>query len=277
MKFITVFLFLNFVGESKAFDWQAHRGYRGHYPENTILAMQEALKLPISTLEFDVVISKDHQIVVSHEPWMSEQICLGAKGKEFNLYKMNYQEIAKFDCGSKAHPKFKKQNKVIAHKPKMSDLLKVIEEQIRKNNRKLFYSIEIKSTIEDENAGYQPTVELFTDLVINEIEKNLAHDRYCIQSFDWRVLDYLSIKYPKVQRVALIENKYEVKTVLKKLKKIPQVFSPYFKHLTKTDVDYLHSQNIKVIPWTVNTAKEIEEVKKLGVDGLITDYPNLIN
>ena len=64
-----------------AFDWQGHRGARGLYPENTINAMKEAAKFPITTLELDVVISKDNDVVVSHEPWMSEEMCLTSKGE----------------------------------------------------------------------------------------------------------------------------------------------------------------------------------------------------
>ena len=141
-----------------AFDWQGHRGARGLYPENTIGAMREALSYPlITTLEFDVVISKDGQVIVSHEPWMSEEICLDPKGepvkdKAVNLYKLTAKEIAEYDCGSKPHPRFPHQKKVKTHKPLLKDLLS----DINKTHPKIAFDIEIKSTVEDEKNGFQP-------------------------------------------------------------------------------------------------------------------------
>jgi glycerophosphoryl diester phosphodiesterase len=101
----------------KNFIWQGHRGCRGIYPENTIEAMVKALDYPITTLEMDVVISKDRQVVVSHEPWMSPEICTHPEGKkindkEYNIFQMSYEEIKKFDCAMKPHPRFPNQKKI---------------------------------------------------------------------------------------------------------------------------------------------------------------------
>lgn len=99
-----------------AFDWQGHRGARGLYPENTINGMKEAMRFPITTLELDVVISKDNAVVVSHEPWMNEEFCLDSKGqtvkdREVNFYTLTYEEIKTYDCGTKLHPRFPQQKK----------------------------------------------------------------------------------------------------------------------------------------------------------------------
>jgi glycerophosphoryl diester phosphodiesterase len=266
---------------SHAFDWQGHRGCRGLYPENTIEAMKHALQYPITTLELDVVVNKDLEVIVSHEPWMAEEICLGPNGeaindRQYNIYKMTYTEIEKFDCGSKNHPRFPKQKKMKAIKPKLSELLLSIEAEQKKLKKNISYNIEIKSLAEDELAGFQPDVKLFTEKVLQAIKLNLPESRFSIQSFDWRVLDYLSEKYPTITRVALIEKPYKVHEILKLLKAPPHVFSPNFQLVTKEDVDYLHSQKIKIIPWTLNTIADFKKLKSLGVDGIITDYPNLI-
>lgn len=267
---------------SFAFDWQGHRGARGLYPENTIGAMEEALKYPVTTLELDVVISKDHKVVVSHEPWMSEEICLDAKGKEVddrdeNLYKMTLEEIQKFDCGSKTHPRFPKQKKAVEGKPELSKLFEVIEPLLKKLHRKISYNIEIKSTKEDEKEGFQPDIKTFSDLVVSEIKKHVSTDRFTIQSFDWRVLQYFRAQYPEIKLVALLEGGHmEPKDVFNKLGFHPHVFSPYYKDITKKDVDAYHAMKVKVIPWTVNDVAEMNEMIKMGVDGIITDYPDLI-
>jgi len=258
-----------------AFDWQGHRGARGLYPENTINGMKESAKFPITTLELDVVISKNNEVIVSHEPWMSEEICLDSKGRavkgrELNLYALSYEEIKTYDCGSKLHPRFPQQKKVKEIKPLLSDLLKALE-PLNFN-----YNIEIKSTIEDEKEGFQPDYKTFSNLVVAEITKTIPLDRFTLQSFDWRVLKHLHEVYPQIGLVALRETKFTPRKVLKELGFSPSVFSPDWTLLSSKDVDYFHKYKIKVIPWTVNKIEDMKKVIYMGVDGIITDYPNLI-
>lgn len=266
-----------------AIDWQGHRGARGLYPENTIGAMEEALKYPVTTLELDVVVSKDMKVVVSHEPWMSKEFCQDpdgkrVKGREHNIYKMTYDEIQRFDCGSLPHPRFPHQQKISVGKPLLDKLLSVTEETLKKIKREqVQYNIEIKSTIEDERDGFQPDYKAFTDLVVKTIRNHLKDERFYLQSFDWRVLRYLHEKYPEIQLSALIETEVNPQESLKKLGFHPQVFSPDFTLLKKEHVKAFHALNIKVIPWTVNTVPEIEMLLRMNVDGIITDYPNLIS
>lgn len=264
---------------SFAFDWQGHRGARGLYPENTIGAMKEALKYPlVTTLELDVVISKDGEVIVSHEPWMSEEICLDPEGKPVkdkavNLYQLTAAEVASYDCGSKPHPRFPQQRKVKETKPRLVDLLT----EINAINKRIPFNIEIKSLPADERAGFQPKVEEFTDKVITVIKSQLTVDRFSIQSFDWRVLKYLHKKWPEIKTVALTESeKYTAKQVLRELGFIPTVFSPAYETLTKERVGEFQRSGMKVIPWTVNDGHEMRKVVNMGVDGIITDYPDRI-
>jgi glycerophosphoryl diester phosphodiesterase len=273
-SFIILISFMTFVARAD-FDWQGHRGARGLYPENTINGMKEAVKFPITTLELDVVISKDNEVVVSHEPWMSEEICLDSKGKpvkdrEVNLYAINYDVIKTYDCGTKPHPRFLQQKKISEFKPLLSDLIAAMEPS------KYKYNIEIKSTPEDEKSGFQPEYKQFTNLAIAQITKLLPVDRFTIQSFDWRVLKHVHEMYPQISLGALRETKYKAKDVLKELGFSPAVFSPDWEMLTAKDVKYFHSKKILVVPWTVNTIKDMEKLIFMRVDGIITDYPNLI-
>lgn len=266
-----------------AFDWQGHRGARGLYPENTIGAMEEALKYPVTTLELDVVVSKDNKVIVGHEPWMNGDICLGPggvriTGKEYNIFKMKFEEIVKFDCGSLPYSRFPDQKKIAVGKPTLEKLLEVTEDTLKKLNRTFVeYNIEIKSTLEDEKKGFQPDYKTFSDLVIKTIRQQLPSEKFTIQSFDWRVLKYIHEKYPDVRLVALEEGSVDPKKVLKELGFAPYVFSPWYKNLTKEDVQEFHQLNVKVIPWTVNDVEDMVKLRDMGVDGIITDYPNLIS
>lgn len=282
MKFLLPLLSILFISEATAIDWQGHRGARGLYPENTIGAMEEALKYPVTTLELDVVVSKDMKVVVSHEPWMNEDICLDpqgkrVKGKKHNLYKMTYEEITKYDCGSLPHRRFPEQKKVSVGKPSLEKLISVTEETLKNLNRtQVEYNIEIKSTPDDEKDGFQPDVKTFSDLVIETIKKQLPVSKFTIQSFDWRVLQYIHESYGDVRLVALTEDSIDPEGDLKKLGFNPYVYSPYFKNLKSAHVEAFHKLGIKVIPWTVNDVSDMKEMMEMRVDGIITDYPDRI-
>lgn len=280
MKNLNLLLLFFLSFSAFGFDWQGHRGARGLYPENSLEGMRVALKYPITTLEFDVIVSKDHQVLLSHEPWLGEEACLDLKGekvkeKQINLYELSYQEIKKFDCGSKKHPRFTNQRKVKTHKPLLSEVLKTIEAEYK--DRQLFYNIEIKSTLEDETQGFQPPLKVYVDTVIGEILKWLPKERFFIQSFDFRVLEYLHKKNPAIKTVVLLEENLSRDKILKLLGFTPTVYSPYFKFLTKEVVRGWQKRGVKVIPWTVNEPSDLKTMMAMGVDGIITDYPDRIS
>lgn len=281
MKLIIFTLLVLSSFSVSALDWQCHRGARGLVPENTTEAMLEALKYPITTLELDVVIAKDNVVMVSHEPWMSSEICLDPKGnsvkeKAVNLYQLTSDEISKYDCGSKKHARFPQQKKMKTSKPRLEKLLSETEKVILQKNLQINYNIEIKSTLEDERDGFQPDVAKFTDLVIATIIRKVDPSRVTIQSFDWRVLKYLQKAYPTWKTVALIEESFNPEKVLKDLGFTPTVFSPYFKELTVEKIKFFQNKGVLVIPWTVNEISDMEKMLKMGVDGIITDYPDRI-
>jgi glycerophosphoryl diester phosphodiesterase len=264
------------------FDIQGHRGARGIAPENTIPAFLKALDLGVTTVELDVVISKDKKVVVSHEPWMSSEICVDSAGnavtaageKKHNIYQLTYRQISSFDCGSKGNKNYPNQVKSPASKPLLSDVIVAVENHIR--NYSLYevdYNIEIKSTPEGDKK-FHPGVEEFSDLVFTVIDEYLPLHRVVIQSFDFRVLKYWKKKYPEVRLAALVENSKSIDANLEELGFKPSIYSPYYKLLNKEKVDYLHKLKIRVIPWTINEESEMLVFKGMGVDGFITDYPD---
>lgn len=269
---------------SQEFDIQGHRGCRGLYPENSIEAMIHAIDLGVSTLEMDVVISKDKQVLLSHEPFLSHEICLDYNGNEifksnekaFNLYKMDYYEIKDCDCGTTIHKRFLSQKKIKTYKPLLSEVIDSVQNYIKQKypEKSITYNIEIKSEIKDDTI-FHPKPKEFVDLVLEIINKKNISTKTYIQSFDIRNLQYLHKINPDFKTVLLVENKLSVKENIKKLGFNPTVYSPEFTLLNKKDIDYLHSQNIKVIPWTINDVDTMIKMIKIGVDGLITDYPNL--
>lgn len=264
------------------FDVQGHRGARGLMPENTIPAFITALDSGVTTVEMDLAITKDGQIIVSHEPWMSSAICLDSSGytftkkeeKHFNIYKMTYEEIKQFDCGSLGNSRFPDQQKISAVKPLLADVIVAIENHIKSYTRfEVDYNIEIKSD-DDGDGKFHPAPAEFSDMVYNLLDEYLPMDRVIIQSFDFRVLKYWHEKYPDIQLAMLVEDKKSVESHLNELGFNPTIYSPYYRNINQAQMKELHEKNIKVIPWTVNEISEMLSLKGMGVDGFITDYPN---
>lgn len=267
------------------FDWQGHRGCRGLMPENTVAGFLEALKYPVRTLEMDVVISKDGEIIVSHEPWMNHAICTTPEGKDIRkseeqkyiLYTLTRGEIQQFDCGSKGNAKFPRQKKQAAIKPTLSEVVSSLRAFCMAEHRPIpAFNIELKSHPEGYGV-FVPHPEEFTRLVVTEIRKLGIGEITTLQSFDPQVLRLLhTAKLPDVKISYLVSNGRNIKQAIATLGFTPDIYSPRFRLLSRRSVEYAHSLHMRVIPWTVNDVKHFHKLIELGVDGIITDYPDLI-
>lgn len=268
----------------KQIDIQGHRGCRGLMPENTIPAMIKSLQLGVITLEMDAAITADKQVILSHEPFFSHEISLKPDGstiaeaeeKRFNIYKMSYAETQQFDVGLKPHARFPDQEKLKVHKPKLSDVIDSVEFYVRSNQINLpFYNIETKSAPEGDNI-FHPAPAEFVSLLMNVVISKKITDRVIIQSFDTRTLKIIHAQHPSIKTALLVEGSGDVAGQVKQLGFKPSIYSPNYKLVNKKMIRYCHSKEIKLIPWTVNTVKEISDLVSAGVDGIITDYPNLV-
>lgn len=269
------------------FDKQGHRGCRGLMPENTIPAMINALSLGVTTLEMDVCISKDNKVFLSHEPFFNHEITTLPNGRlvpeinerQLNMYTMDYDSIIKYDVGLKPHPRFPQQQKMKVVKPLLADVFKAVKDYMITAKRPYpFFNIETKTLPEGDNI-YHPMPDKFVKLMMDVIIENNMENFVTIQSFDYRSLQYLHQHYPKIKTALLIEanNKNSFRKQLKDLGFTPTIYSPESTLVIPSLIKKCHDLGMQIIPWTVNDKKEIERFKKMGVDGIITDYPNLFN
>lgn len=278
----------NFPGSSLVageLDKQGHRGCRGLMPENTIPAMIKAIELNVTTLEMDVVITKDKKVILSHEPWFGRDITTKPDGtfmgereeRRFNIYWMTYEETQTFDVGLKPHPRFPNQEKIKATKPLLSDVIDAVNKEMMTRKRPpVRYNIETKTNPAGD-AVFHPKPDEFIELLMGVIKDKGIEDVVNIQSFDFRTLQYLHEKYPSIKTAILIED-FDKRTFEEQIKRLgftPTTYSPHFSLVNESLVKKCHDKNIKLIPWTVNDKTRIDELLKLGVDGIITDYPNL--
>ena len=268
-----------------SFDFEGHRGCRGLMPENTIPAYQHAIDLGVTTLEMDAVITKDKQVIMSHEPFFNHEITTKSDGsfvdekeeRSWNIYQMTYAETLQFDVGIKTHPRFPLQQKVAVHKPRLSDVIDSADVYAAVKNKHLpFYNIETKSTAATDNI-YHPAPAEFVELIMQVIKEKKIEDRTIIQSFDIRPLQYLHEHYPSIKTSYLFELPSD-KTFAERLKELgflPTIYSPDEKLVSPLLVKQCRELGIKLVPWTINDIKRMKELKQMGVDGLISDFPDL--
>lgn len=267
-----------------AFDKQGHRGCRGLMPENTIPAMLKAIDLDVTTLEMDLAVSKDKQVIVSHDPNFNENITTTPEGKTLSkaeaarllLYAMPYDSIRKYDVGLKPHPLYPQQQKLAMHKPLLAELIDASEAHAKGKGKKMRYNIEIKSTPAGDGAKHPPVGE-FVELAMAVVNGKGIAARTTIQSFDPRALQVMHRKYPNVSTVLLIEDDDQrtLSAQLQELGFTPSVYSPHYALVNEAVVAECKRRNMKIIPWTVNAIGEMKRLAALAVDGIITDYPDL--
>ena len=261
-------------------DIQGHRGCRGILPENSIPAFKKAIALGVTTLELDIAISKDHKVLISHEPFMNHEIALDLAGNEiqekdeknFNLYQMPYDSIKLYDVGTKSHPRFPKQQKTKVYKPLLSELIQMAEAM---TGGRIRYNIEIKS-MPAYDGVFSPKVKEFVSLVMQVIIDEGVFERTNLQSFDIRAIEEIKRQFSKMPVSLLVDEYEDIDGKLKLISYQPEIISPYFGLLTANSVRKYQKKGMRVIPWTVNEPADIKKMISFKVDGIITDYPDVL-
>lgn len=282
-----------------SFDLEAHRGGRGLRPENTLASFGNALQLGVSTLELDTGITKDGVVVVSHERTISPLECGGDPTKPANPYigrtihSLTYAQIKTLDCGWRRSTDSLAQTQERVpgtHMPRLADVFKLAA---RYGAKDVQFNIETK--LDPTAPGETVDPDTFARKVIAEIRKAHVTKRSLLQSFDWRTLKIARKVAPSLRRVALaqpanvypkspwtagiavktrdaIENGEAAFLVKNELK--ADVISPVATSTTPKLVKTSHNLGLPVIPWTVNEKADMGKLIDMGVDGLISDYPD---
>jgi len=265
-------------------DVHGHRGCRGLLPENSLPAFLKAVDLGCDFLELDVVLTGDGEVLVSHEPWMSGEICVTPDRqrippdteRSINLYRMTLAEIQRYDCGSREHPDFPDQAKRKVHKPTLREVVEAADEHALLSGMVApSYNIEIKS--EPAWYGtYQPDPGTYARRVIDEIDGLGIGGRCIVQSFDPAILEAVHAERPRIPLAFLVENADGLKANLARLTFKPAIYSPWYGLVDKKLLEKLREADIELVVWTVNGKKDIRRMLELGVDGIISDFPDRV-
>jgi glycerophosphoryl diester phosphodiesterase len=288
------------------FDLQGHRGARGLAPENTLAGFARALSLGVTTLELDAGVTSDGVVVVMHDPALNPELTRDARGAWLEgsapaVVELTYERVRTYDvgrlrAGTAYAARYPDQAPVDGQRiPRLADVFALAA---RAGNSAVRFNVETKSDPRKATPTLAP--EPFAEAVVRVIREHRMESRATIQSFDWRTLRHVRRIAPEIARVCLTVQRpgddnveagrpgapvtlagLDVDDFGGSVPRLVQaagcaVWSPNALDLTSPALAEAHGLGLTVVPWTVNDAKQMEALVALGVDGLISDRPDLL-
>lgn len=284
------------------FERQGHRGARGVLPENTLPGFCYAIAAGVDSLELDIALTRDRQLVITHDPalnpdivrrngaWIAEPIPI----RDLTAAELSAYDVGRLRPGSDTATRFPDQRPLDGTPiPRLADLFGLTE--VRANPR-LILDIEIKTSPLDPEITFPP--EDIADTLFAEVDRAGLRARTRVRSFDWRALIHAAMIAPDIPRVGLTSERPAFDTVRRAQPgnspwlagseiddtagAVPRavqhlgadIWAPEFRDLTPEALAEAHALGLKVIVWTVNEEADIDRMLSLGVDGLTTDHPD---
>lgn len=271
------------AGRTQEIIVQAHRGGAALYPENTIPAMLHAVALGVPVLEMDLHVTRDSQVVVSHDAFLNHLKALTPEGdtipaaleRGYLIYSMDYDSLRRYDVGSLPRTAYPERVSLECHIPLVTELIDSVEQTVgRLGLPPVGYNIEIKSDPSKDGIS-SPDYRTFATLCTEALLSRRLGDRLLVQCFDVRTLNFLHARYPSLRLAYLVE---ETGTgfgrQMELLDFVPEVYSPESRMVTEEVVKQAHDRGMKIVPWTVDDRDEALRLKSLGVDGIISNRPD---
>ena len=288
---------------ARALDLQGHRGARGLAPENTLPSFQKALDLGVDTLECDMAITRDGVVVVHHDLWLNPDTTRGPDGQWLDkrgpaISELTFADLQRYDVGrikpgTEYAKTFPEQQAVDGTRvPRLADLFELVR---KSGNTQVGFDCETKLSPLEASATLPP--EEFARRVIAEIRKGGMQVRTMVQSFDWRTLQVVQKEAPEIRTMYLSSPR-----TLARLANggpspwlagfdldrfggsLPQavhaaggrIWAPNQTYLTPALRAEAKALGVSVIPWTVNDPAMMNKLLDMGVDGIISDRPDLV-
>lgn len=292
------------AGKAMAFDIEAHRGGRALLPENTLPAFANALSMGVDTLELDTGVTVDGEVVVSHERGLNPDLARGPNGAYVAppgtpFVKLGLDEVRQYDVGqirpdSPYAKQFPDQRALPGTRiPTLKEVFALVR---KSGNDRVRFNIETKIDPDHPDETLDP--QGFVAKLLGLIETEAFSDRVMIQSFDWRTLRIVQQQAPDIPTVYLTQQRGKAPTIaLDKATSwtagfnpadhggsLPRtikaaggaIWSPYFGDVTAALIAEAHDVGLRVVVWTVNRPEDMARMIELGVDGIISDRPDLL-
>ncbi len=293
------------AGPAFGFDLQGHRGARGLYPENTLPAFAAALGIGVTTLELDTVIARDGWVMVTHDPALNPNLVRMEDGNwllerpaviSLDLAQLKAFDVGRLKPGSRYAKRFPDQQAIDGTKiPKLAEVFELVT---RAGNDRVRFNIETK--LAPTRPEFSPEPAVFVRALLAEIDKAGLADRVSLQSFDWRTLQIAQKLAPHIPTVYLTAQQDWLDNLRRgeagpsqwtagfdiddyggsppRLIKAAggKVWSPYHRDLSDEDLAEAKRIGLAVIVWTVNRAEDMAALIDRGVDGIISDRPDIL-
>lgn len=282
-----------------SFDLQSHRGGRGEWTEESLAAFANSLELGVTTLELDTHLTEDGKVIVWHDDTIQAAKCIDtapatAGDPEFpyvgdRVAELSLAQVKTLNCGYAQLPGYPEQDVIEGNRiAELKDVYQLVRDA---GAEKVRFNVETK--VESSQIG-GAGMESLTRAVVAEIQASGMADRTSLQSFDWSSLNLTKEIAPALTLVALSSgdtwmgvgqpgaspnlggidiDDYDGSLAKAAAAQGYDVMSPTFRSVTPQMIAEAHDLGLPVIPWTVNTAADMERLMDLGVDGIITDYP----
>lgn len=272
---------------SGRFDIEGHRGARGLAPENILPSFRAAFDAGVTGVELDVRLSGDGQVVVWHDPTLQADKCrsdaglVGARVDELTL-----AQLQTVDVGSLTQPAFPSQR--ASPGARITTLARLLAD-CAEPARDVWWTIEVK--VDPTDPRERDTRHRLVEGVLQAIHDARIEERCFVHSFDWAVLDLSRELDPALLRSALAvvghtyregsewlgsvrweDHRHDLAGAASALG--AQVVSPHYLTCDRPFVDRAHELGLGVLPWTVNEPDDLRRMVDVGVDGLVTDYPD---
>jgi glycerophosphoryl diester phosphodiesterase len=300
----TALLCIVVSGEAMAFDIEAHRGGRALFPENTLQSFANALSMGVDTLELDIGVTADRAIVVSHERWLNPDLARNAEGvyvapPVIPFVRLSLDEVKKYDVGqirpgSAYAAQFPDQHAVPNTPiPTLAEVFALVRKSGDSHVR-----LNIETKIDPNHPDQSPDPEKFVALLLDLVSSEKFADRVMVQSFDWRTLQLVQQRAPAIPTVYLTLQAGSAPTVdldkaspwtagfdpMNHGRSVPRaikaaggaIWSPFFRDIDAAAIAEAHSLGLKVVVWTVNKPSDMAALIDIGVDGIISDRPDLL-
>jgi len=265
-----------------AFDLQGHRGARGMAPENTLPGFAAALAVGVTTLELDVGVTADGVVVIHHDRRLNPDIARGPDGQWIAapgplIRSLSYQELLRYDVGrlrpgSEYAARYPEQKPADgARIPRLADLFALVK---KAGNASVRFNVETKISPAAPQETLAP--EQFARALIAQLRAAGVAQRATVQSFDWRTLQFVEKEAPEVATAYLTGRRRAGSQPKAVHAAGGRIWSPNYEELDSAAMGEARSLELRIIPWTVNEPGFIERYLELGVDGLISDYPERV-
>lgn len=288
--------------QRREFDLEGHRGARGLAPENTLAAFRRALEIGVTTIETDVAVTRDGVPVISHDPHLNADIVRDESGKWLaargpSIHSLTLAELHRYDIG-RTNPQSRYAQDLREQQPSDGERFPTLRDLlalVRDSGKPVRLSIETKLT--PDNSGDTVDPVTYVRAIVDALREAKLADRASIQSFDWRTLRVLRDVAPEIPATCLTIESQGMNTVapaadgkspwhaglaLRDYGGVPALvsaagcstWSVFWRNLTPALLQEAHARRLTVLVWTVNNPADMERLIDMGVDGIITDYPD---